>query len=99
MAVTLTDIAELAGVSVSTVSRVINNKVAKYRISPDTESAILDAARKLNYRPNQVARRLRLNKTNTLGIIAPDISNPYFAYIIKRVQKLAHGLRSQQHTT
>ena len=92
MAVTLTDIAELAGVSVSTVSRVINNKAAKYRISPDTESAILDAARKLNYRPNQVARGLRLNKTNTLGIIAPDISNPFFAYIIKRVQNLAHGL-------
>lgn len=92
MAVTLTDIAELAGVSVSTVSRVINNKAAKYRISTETESAILEAAKQLNYRPNQVARGLRLNKTNTLGIIAPDISNPFFAYIIKRVQNLAHGL-------
>lgn len=92
MAVTLTDIAELAGVSVSTVSRVINNKAAKYRISPETESIILEAAKKLNYRPNQVARGLRLKKTNTLGIIAPDISNPFFAYIIKRVQNLAHGL-------
>ncbi len=92
MAVTLTDIAELSGVSVSTVSRVINNKAAKYRISPETEAVILEAAKKLNYRPNQVARGLRLKKTNTLGIIAPDISNPFFAYIIKRVQNLAHGL-------
>ena len=92
MAVTLADIAELAGVSVSTVSRVINNKASKYRISPETESVILEAARKLNYRPNQVARGLRLKKTNTVGIIAPDISNPFFAYIIKRVQNLAHNL-------
>lgn len=92
MAVTLNDIADLAGVSVSTVSRVLNNKAAKYRISPETESVILEAAKKLNYRPNQIARGLRLKKTNTVGIIAPDISNPFFAYIIKRVQNLAHNL-------
>src|SRR5690554_6228227 len=92
MAVTLNDIAEQAGVSVSTVSRVLNKKASKYRISRETEAAILEAARNLKYRPNQIARGLRLNKTNTLGIIAPDISNPFFAYVIKRVQNVAHHL-------
>lgn len=92
MAVTLNDIAELAGVSVSTVSRVLNDKAEKYRISAGTEARILEAAKKLNYRPNQIARGLRLKKTNTVGIIAPDVSNPFFAYIIKRVQNIAHNL-------
>jgi LacI family transcriptional regulator len=92
MAVTLKDIAQLADVSVSTVSRVLNNKATEYRISPDTEQSILEAARKLKYRPNQIARGLRLKKTNTLGVIAPDVSNPFFAYIIKRVQNIAHNL-------
>ena len=92
MAVTLNDIAEMAGVSVSTVSRVLNNKASEYRISPDTEQVILEAAGKLKYRPNQIARGLRLNKTNTLGVVAPDVSNPFFAYIIKRVQNVAHQL-------
>lgn len=92
MAVTLNDIAERAGVSVSTVSRVLNDKASKYRISSSTEAAILEAAKELNYRPNQIARGLRLKKTNTVGVIAPDISNPFFAYIIKRVQNIAHHL-------
>lgn len=92
MAVTLNDIADLAGVSVSTVSRVLNDKAEKYRISADTEARILEAAKELNYRPNQIARGLRLKKTNTVGIIAPDVSNPFFAYIIKRVQNIVHNL-------
>ncbi len=92
MAVTLNDIAERAGVSTSTVSRVLNDKAEKYRIGVETKARVLDAAKELNYRPNQVARGLRLSKTNTVGIIAPDVSNPFFAYIIKRVQNLAHNL-------
>ena len=92
MAVTLNDIAALAGVSVSTVSRVLNQKASKYRISTETEELILEAAKKLNYRPNLIARGLRLKKTDTLGVIAPDVSNPFFAYIIKRIQNIAHNL-------
>src|SRR5690606_21459771 len=61
-------------------------------ISTDTEAKILKTARDLKYRPNQIARGLRLKKTNTIGLIAPDVSNPFFAYIIKRVQNIAHGL-------
>ena len=92
MSSTLLDIAEKAGVSISTVSRVLNKKARKYRISRETERLVLQAAAELSYRPNQIARGLRLKKTNTLGLIAPDVSNPFFAYIIKRIQNVAHAL-------
>ena len=92
MSVTLNDVAERAGVSVSTVSRVLNRKAAKYRISADTQAVILQAAEELGYKANHLARGLRLKKTHTIGLIAPDISNPFFAYVIKQVQHIAHGL-------
>ena len=92
MAVTLNDVAERAGVSASTVSRVLNKKATKHRISTETEALILQVAEELNYKANHLARGLRLSKTNTIGLIAPDISNPFFAYVIKRVQTIAHGL-------
>lgn len=92
MAATLNDIAEQAGVSVSTVSRVLNDKASKYRISSETADLIHRIAEELRYRPNQVARGLRLKTTHTLGLIAPDVSNPFFASIIKRVQNVAHDL-------
>jgi LacI family transcriptional regulator len=92
MTVTLKDIALRSGLSVSIVSRVLNRKSRKYRISPDTEQRVLKTARGLNYRPNQLARGLRLKKTHTVGLIAPDISNTFFAAIIKSVQSVAHQL-------
>lgn len=91
MSVTLNDIAEQAGVSVSTVSRVLSGKAEQYRISESTSARVERTAGELNYRPNHLARGLRLNKTNTIGLIAPDISNPFFASIIKRVQSIAYG--------
>jgi len=91
MPVTLSDVAERAGVSVSTVSRVLNDQAGNYRIKRATEEKIKAAARDLKYKANHVARGLRLNKTFTLGVLAPDISNPFFAHIIKRVQSAAHG--------
>lgn len=92
MSATLNDIARRSGVSVSTVSRVLNRKAQKYRIAAETEQRILRAAKELNYRPNEIARGLRLKKTHTIGLIAPDVSNPFFAYIIKRVQSVAHAM-------
>lgn len=92
MAATLNDIAEASGVSISTVSRVLNGKSEKYRISAETDELVHRIAREMNYRPNQLARGLRLKKTNTIGLLAPDVSNPFFAYVIKRVQKVAHEL-------
>ncbi|MCI0691424.1 LacI family transcriptional regulator [candidate division KSB1 bacterium] len=92
MSTTIHDIAQKAGISVSTVSRVLNNKTTKYRISRETEKIVLKAARELNYRPNQLARGLRLKKTQTIGLVAPDLSNPFFASIVKSIQSAAHKL-------
>lgn len=92
MSVTIHDIARKTGISVSTVSRVLNHKTANYRISKKTETLVLQAAQELNYQPNQLARGLRLKKTQTIGLVAPDLSNPFFAYVIKSVQTVAHGL-------
>lgn len=86
---TLKSIAVKLGVSVSTVSRVINGKSSRYRISKETEQLILEAAKELSYTPNQLARGLRLKRTNTIGYLIPDISNPFFASIAKSVEKSA----------
>lgn len=86
---TLKSIALKLGVSVSTVSRVINGKSSHYRISKETELLILKAAKELAYTPNQLARGLRLKRTNSIGYIIPDISNPFFASIAKSVEKSA----------
>jgi len=86
MAMTISDIAKKAGVSVSTVSRVINNKGGKYRISQSTQNLINSIATELNYTPNQLARGLRLKKTHTIGLVVPDISNPFFAHVTRIIQ-------------
>ncbi|MGN9164390.1 LacI family DNA-binding transcriptional regulator [Tissierellaceae bacterium HCP3S3_D8] len=76
--VTMKDVAEHANVSVSTVSRVINGK-----ISADTPiaKAVLKATEKLNYRPNAAARFMKGQRTGTIGVILPDIANPFFTGI------------------
>ncbi|MBN1465658.1 LacI family DNA-binding transcriptional regulator [candidate division KSB1 bacterium] len=90
MPATIKDIAHQAGVSLSTVSRVVNGKALRYRISKDTEAKIMQVAKELHYSPNQLARGLRLKKTLLIGLVIPDISNPFFAHITKRIQNLAH---------
>jgi LacI family transcriptional regulator len=89
MPVTLKDIAEQSGVSISTVTRVLNGKAEKYRISKETSKVVLRTAKKLKYRPNQLARSLRLKRTQTVGLLAPDIANPFFAYVIRSIQNIA----------
>lgn len=90
MAVTLRDISCKAGVSISTASRVLNGKTEKYRISQQTQLRVRKAAEQLAYRPNQLARGLRLKKTHTIGLVVPDISNPFFAYVARIIQIQAY---------
>lgn len=90
MFVTLNDIAIHAGVSVTTVSRVLNDKHEKYRISSKTRQLVKNAAKELNYRPNELARSLRLKKTQTIGLVVPDISNPFFAHIVHTIQNFVY---------
>ena len=92
MAITIHDIASRAGVSLSTVSRVLNGKAKKYRISPKTEKNILQFAEELNYRPNKMAQGLRLKKSHTIGLVVPDISNPFFAYVTRVIQTKAYEM-------
>ncbi len=87
------NIKELAGklgVSVTTVSRVLNGKSEKFRISKSTRRKVLEAARKYHYSPNRIARGLKLEKTETIGLIIPDIANPYFGSIAKTIEMEAH---------
>ncbi|MHC4122749.1 MAG: LacI family DNA-binding transcriptional regulator [Planctomycetota bacterium] len=83
---TLKNIAEKLNVSATTVSRVLSGQSKKYRISKKTEQNILKAVKELNFSPNQLARGLRLNKTLTIGLVIPDISNPFFASIAHSVE-------------
>jgi LacI family transcriptional regulator len=89
MAVTIDKIAKLTGFSVSTVSRVLTKQSKKYRISQETEKLIQKKAKDLGYRPNDLARGLRLKKTHIVGLMVPDISNPFFSYLTHVIQKKA----------
>ena len=84
--VTIKDIAEHTGVSYATVSRTLNNISG---VSDATRKKILEAAKEMGYRPNIHARYLKTNKTNTLALIVPDISNPFFADIAYAVNEYA----------
>ena len=74
--------------SESTISRVLNGKGDKFRISKKTQQLIIAEASKLNYTPNPMARGLRINKTMMLGLIIPDISNPFFSSVARRIEDI-----------
>ncbi len=82
MGATLKDVAALANVHPSTVSRVIRN-VENLKISNDTKVRIFKAIKELNYHPDQTARSLRLKKSFTIGLIIPNIASPYFIGIAR----------------
>ncbi|MBS6500706.1 MAG: LacI family DNA-binding transcriptional regulator [Clostridium sp.] len=86
---TIRDVSKLAGVSVATVSRVINKKGY---VSKETEENIINAIKMLNYTPNDVARRLAGKKSNTIGLIIPDILNPFFPEIARAAEDAANKL-------
>ena len=77
----LKGIAQQLGVCPATVSRVLNGVGRQHRISRKTEAAIQKLAQELNFAPNQLARGLRLKKTLTIGLVVPEIANPFFANI------------------
>ena len=83
--INITDIAKKAGVSISTVSRVLNGKGEQYRISKKSQDKIRETARRLNYVPNQFAANLKSGKSNTIALIIPSLSNPFFAGIASEI--------------
>ncbi|PTX59956.1 LacI family transcriptional regulator [Melghirimyces profundicolus] len=83
---TIRDVAARAGVSVATVSRVLNG--SGY-VGKDTEIRVKKAIQELNYRPNTVARSLANRKTGTIAVILPDIMNPFFSELARAVEDTA----------
>ncbi len=83
MATGIKQIAEFAGVSTTTVSHVINN--TRY-VSEEKRERVREAIIRLNYRPNRLASGLRRRRSNTIGLVTPDIVNPYFTEVARGVE-------------
>lgn len=83
---TINDIAERAGVSLTTVSRVLNS--SGY-VKKETKEKILAAIEELNYTPSAIARSLSKNRTNTIGVIIPEINNQFYGEVIKGISSVA----------
>ncbi|WP_433753642.1 LacI family DNA-binding transcriptional regulator [Paenibacillus amylolyticus] len=80
---TIKDVAQLAGVSVATVSRVINDRGY---VHADTRKKVEDAVKALHFSPNEVARSLYKRKSKLIGLLLPDIANPYFPQLARGVE-------------
>lgn len=87
MTVTIYDVAREAGVSMATVSRVVNNNP---NVKPQTRKKVFEAIERLGYRPNAVARGLASKKTTTVGVVIPDISNAIFAEVARGIEDIAN---------
>jgi LacI family transcriptional regulator len=85
--VTIKEVAAKAGVSTATVSYVLNDA---RKVRPDTQKRVLVAARQLGYSPNTAARSLAAGRSSTLGLVVPDIGNPFFPEIIRAFQESAN---------
>ncbi len=81
--ISIKEIARLAGTSVATVSRVINQNG---RFSEETGQRVREVIEAYNYRPNELARSLRVDKAQVVGVIVPDITNEFFSYIARKIE-------------
>jgi DNA-binding LacI/PurR family transcriptional regulator len=88
VAPTIRDVAGAAGVSQATVSRALS---APELVRPATRARVEAAARRLGYRPNRAARGLITGRTGNLGLVVPDLANPFFASVVKGVQAAAQA--------
>ncbi len=89
--ISLKDIAESLGVSKALVSLVLNGKGDERGINKQTQERVRLKAKELNYIPNQYARGLRVGRTNTIGVIVPDISNVFYGTLCKAIEQEAYS--------
>jgi DNA-binding LacI/PurR family transcriptional regulator len=89
--VTLRDVAKASGVSITTVSRILNGRDTGVPVREETRQRILDSASRLGYRPNLLARGLRGSRSSLIGVIARDISDPFHILILRGVNEVARG--------
>lgn len=85
--ITIVQIAKESGVSIATVSRVLNGNVP---VSPKTKARVEEIIKKYNYTPNPLAQGLILRQSKTLAVIVPDITNPYFSTLFNVIERAAH---------
>ena len=85
---TIKDVARVAGVSVATVSRVLNNRGY---LSDEVKQKVAQAMKELSYQPNDLARSLHCQKSNTLGLIVPSVSHPFFGEVARRFEFCAYA--------
>jgi len=83
----ITEVARLAGVSIATASRVVSE--ADYPVSTQTRERVLTAAKELDYVPNALARGLLKSQIPVVGVIVHDITDPYFAEVVRGVEDAA----------
>jgi LacI family transcriptional regulator len=88
-AYTMRDVARLAGVSVATVSAVVNGKQV---VRPVVVARVQDAMKALNFHPDHVARSLRVKKTMTIGAVVPDFSSAFFVDVLRGIEDIARSL-------
>ena len=86
--VTMADVAREVGVSLMTVSRVINDRDG---VSPAMRQRVLDAIARLGYRPSGIARSLATRHTGTLGLVVPDVANPFFSDLARGAEQVAYA--------
>lgn len=86
----ISDIANNLGISVTTVSFILNDKGKEKRISDAMIRRVLDYVKKVGYTPNQLAKSLRTGRSKTIGLLVEDISNSFFASIADQIEKLAY---------
>lgn len=87
MMATLKDVARASGLTVGTVSRVLNNRGY---ISEQTRNRVYEVMKELNYQPNEMARSLSKQSSNTIGVIVPHVMHPYFAKLISNLERAAY---------
>lgn len=85
--ITLRDIAREAGVSINTVSRALNGRPD---VSEATRTLVMAVAERLDYRPNQLARGLRQQRTATIGVVVADLANPFFAEVVEGIERTTY---------
>jgi LacI family transcriptional regulator len=86
--ITMSDVARQAGVSLMTVSRVLNQRGD---VSPETRQRVMEVVERLGFRPSSIARSLATQRTRTIGLVVPDISNPYFSGMAHGVAEIAYA--------
>lgn len=82
--ITIKDVAKQSGVSIATVSQILNGNDSKF--SPKTVEKVLAAKQALNYEPDYFARRMIMKKSKTIGVLVPDITNPFFSRLIRGIE-------------